>query len=127
MDQTKVIPNDNSNMTEGDFRLYLQSVLVERCRKNSGYSLRAFARSLGIVSSALSDILNRRRPITEKMKVRLGLALGLNLEDLNNFKSDRSIGARENSIDKSYRQISHDTFAIISDWYHYAILELMLV
>lgn len=94
-----------------NFRLILQDELVARCRKNPKYSLRAFAKALEVGPSALSDMLNGKRPITQKMKHRLSLKLGLNLENLN-------VG---------YSQIAIDKFAFISDWYHYAILELMKI
>ena len=55
---------------------------MRRCRTNSSYSLRAFARSLKIEPSALSQIINKKRPLTEKMKLRLGSALGLGVREL---------------------------------------------
>jgi len=113
-----------------DFRLYLQDELLRRCQKNPKYSLRAFAKVLGIGPSALSDILNNKRSLTEPMKIRLGLAIGLKIEELAQYKSNSKKGLKQlsNSVDrKEFQQITLDTYAIISDWYHYAILELIRV
>ncbi len=110
------------NLKSKDFRLFLQRELVERCRRNPKYSLRAFAKSLGIVPSALSDMLNGKRTITPASIQRLGLALGLNLSEVRSFTEGRKAKPSQD-----FQQLTLDTFAIISDWYHYAILELMKV
>jgi hypothetical protein len=97
-----------------DFRHLLQQEFISRCRKNPSYSLRAYARALKIQPSPLSAILRGKRPITRKMKHRLGFSLGLKPEE---FAYEAS----------SVQKIELDTFAIISDWYHFAILELTRV
>jgi len=65
-------------------------------------------------------MLNGKRPITERMKLRLGSAMGLETSEISKFK-------KALSTSKDYHQISIDTFAVMSDWYHYAILELTKV
>ncbi|MGE3974697.1 MAG: TIGR02147 family protein [Bdellovibrionales bacterium] len=112
-----------------EFRIFVQDELLRRCRDNPRYSLRAFAKALGIVPSALSDILNGKRPVTVATRERLGLALGLKLEELNQYgiSSKANSAAGATSIRSEFQQITLDTYAIISDWYHYAILELIKV
>lgn len=105
------------------FRGLLQAELTDRCRKNPNYSLRSFAKFLGIEPSALSQIINNRRPLTEKMKLRLGTALGLSIDELEKIPVYEKDIAR-NKRSRKYQQQELDSFAIISDWYHYAILEL---
>lgn len=107
---------------EKDFRLLLQETLVKRCQTNPRYSLRSFARSLNIASSALSAILNGKRPITQRMKIRLGSALGLSATQIENY-DEKS----KNVYPQQFHQLALDTFAVISDWYHYSILELTYV
>jgi len=102
-----------------DFRLFLQSELARRCEANEKYSLRAYARSLKIAPSALSSILNGKRPITRKMKLRLGLSLGMSPQDLGHFQEKQSQGQA-----LKFQQLALDTYSVISDWYHYAILEM---
>lgn len=99
--------------------MVLQQEFVNRCRKNSSYSLRAFAKSLGIEASPLSAILRGKRPLTPKTQQRLALAMGMNLGDIQQF-------ARVTPA-PSFQQLTVDNYAIISDWYHFAILELIAV
>ncbi|OQW48824.1 MAG: hypothetical protein A4S09_13580 [Proteobacteria bacterium SG_bin7] len=114
--------SSNFKTTSNDFRLLLQRELIERCRKNPKYSLRAFAKALGIVPSALSDMLNGKRTITPASIERLGLALGLELSEVKKY-----VKGQTPTADQNYQQLTMDTYAIISDWYHYAILELMKI
>jgi transcriptional regulator with XRE-family HTH domain len=103
-----------------DFRGLLQQELARRCSANPNYSLRSFARSLAVEPSALSQILSGKRPLTEKMKLRLGAALGLSVEALKRLPaSDRTA--------PGFQQLTLDAFAVVSDWYHYAILELLFL
>lgn len=53
------------------FVIYLQKEYERRRRKNENYSLRAFARNLGIGSSDLSKIMSGRRAVTTAMIKRL--------------------------------------------------------
>lgn len=112
-------------VSASNFRLLLREELLERCRVNPNYSLRSFARSLEVEPSALSQMINGKRTITEKMKLRLGLGMGLNREQIRKLPtSDESTDLKETL---NFQQITLDTFAIISDWYHYAILELTYI
>jgi len=120
--------NVKYKMSAKNFRLFLQQELIDRCRRNSKYSLRSFARTLGIGPSALSDMLNGKRTITLASIEKLGLALGLNPQEISHYQ--RAIKKTNDSIFKQqalldFQQLSLDTYSIISDWYHYAILELM--
>jgi uncharacterized protein (TIGR02147 family) len=106
-----------------DFKQLLQNELVKRCKANPGYSLRAFARSLRVEPSSLSQIINGKRPLTHKMKLRLGASLGLSVHDLERIPTTNGASARGKK-QKELPRLSLDTFAVISEWYHYAILEL---
>ncbi len=77
-------------------------------------------------------MINGKRPITEKMKTRIGLMLGLGPEQISEF---HKAGARSAVAPRKtdtvrladVQQLTLDTYAIISDWYHYAILELLKI
>jgi len=58
-----------------DFHALLDAELRRRQAANPRYSLRAFARMLGIDHSSLSQILRRRRRLTARVMRRLGAAL----------------------------------------------------
>jgi uncharacterized protein (TIGR02147 family) len=90
--------------------------------------MRSFAKSLSISSSTLTEILSGKRSISEKMKWRLGENLRLTHKEISKF--DHAPSKSKPVIFKSSRpvlEIDQDIFAIISDWYHYAILELTRV
>ena len=112
-----------------DFRLHLQDVLLKRFRDNPRYSLRAFAKSLKVSPSALSAILNGKRPLTENAKKRLGLGLGLSLKEITEFDAILKSNSKRRAVSPSpdFQQIAMDTFAIISEWQYYAILELLKI
>jgi transcriptional regulator with XRE-family HTH domain len=109
-----------------DFRSLLQLELTARCQKNPNYSLRSFARSLQVEPSALSQIINGKRPLTQKMRLRLGTALGLSLHEIKEIPITKDEDTDDRKTLK-YQEIGLDAFAAISDWYHYAILELTYV
>lgn len=132
MEQIKnyIYSNKSDNLKQKDLRLLLQEALTERCERNPKYSLRAFAQSLAISPAALSAILNNKRPISSKMHYRLGLKLGLSLEELN-LIPQRAHGNRHKTFEKSEQvspqpqQIAVDTFNVISEPHHYALMELV--
>lgn len=107
-----------------DFRLYLQNELLERCRKNPAYSLRAFAKSLECDFSTLSKILKGTRPVGRITIQKFSARLGLNPAETSRFILN-SKPLLKQEIEPDYGQLTVDSFKIISDWQHYAILELM--
>lgn len=111
-----------------DFRSYLRSELVRRTKQNPKYSLRAFARSLQVQSGFLSKILLGQRRVTEATVQKFGPKLGLSPKEIEAFlqNSDQTpAGMAEENLD--FKQIAYDHFQVISDWYHFAILELAVV
>lgn len=104
------------------FRLWLQRQFTERCKRNARYSLRAFAKALNIDASSLSQILAGKRPLSKKSMQLICEKLSANPQDLH------CMGMLKLEIsDESFLQVNLDTFSVISDWYHYAILELTYV
>jgi transcriptional regulator with XRE-family HTH domain len=104
-----------------DFKAYLATELKRRLDDNPRYSMRAFARTLGLESSYLSKILRGKRPVTERLIQKCSDPLGLNLEVARNFvslaRSLKSNNTRLN-ISKSKSQTLNHTIlsmAIESD------------
>jgi uncharacterized protein (TIGR02147 family) len=121
-----------------DYRDTLREVLESRCAKNMRYSLRSFARDLGISPSRLSDVLNGRYGLSPAAAKEIAEKLPLEPEDMRRFcdqvesmharnKAARSAAQERirNNLD-SYRNIQEDGLDIISEWYYLAILELCL-
>ena len=118
--------SDLTNARPKDFRLFLQHELIKRCKKNPSFSVRAFALLLGIENSALSKILSGKRQLTGKMVLRLGQKLALSPNEISEF-SIAPIAENPDTKNESFRQLTLDQFAVVSDWYHYAIHELCRV
>lgn len=102
------------------FRLRLQNELNSRCRANARYSLRAFARSLRLESSALSRILSGKRKVTPSMFQKLSERLALTPSEVASFVEVTPTSAPPAEIDQ-------DTFNLIGQWQNFAILELARV
>ncbi len=64
------------------FKDLLIAELQERQKRNSSYSLRAFARFLGMDHSRLSKILRGERPVSWGLARQLGPILGLTAEEI---------------------------------------------
>ncbi|MGZ3712016.1 MAG: DUF4423 domain-containing protein, partial [Bdellovibrionota bacterium] len=73
----------------------------------------------------LSKILLGQRRVTPATVRRLGGKLGLSLRDLELYEQNTKLNSAE--VDTDFRQIAYDHFQVISDWYHFAILELASV
>lgn len=121
------------------YQRVLRSELEKRCAKNPRYSLRAFARDLELSASHLSGILGGRYGLSREGAVSISRRIGLAAGETEIFvQSVESQHARSRVLRqvaseklKALRKKSHSTtkleldhFQMISDWYHFAILEL---
>jgi plasmid maintenance system antidote protein VapI len=104
----------------------LRHELLRRTARNPRYSLRAYARFLGIDPATLSQLLRGRRAFTARTVQRLGLRLGLDEGTIAACQAAEARAGRA-APDASLRQLEdllRDTVEIASDWYHHAILDL---
>jgi len=108
-----------------DFKLLLEKELESRIKQNPSYSLRAFAQSLKVSHAALSQIINAKRPLTKKMVLRLGHKLELSPESMGSYLKRYEMTQNSLSSSIEFEQRDQDQFDYISNWYHYAILELI--
>ncbi len=110
---------------------FLKDELNRRLERNPRYSMRAFAKLLGINIGSLSGLLSGRRPLTTKSADKICDRLGVPPEK----KSEIMLGLKAKSHNTSKMVLSgkvrerieleEETFRTISDWYHYAILQLV--
>jgi uncharacterized protein (TIGR02147 family) len=109
------------------FRLFLQAELGRRCNKNPQYSLRAFAKYLGIDHATCSQLLRGKRTLTPQTILKLGTRLGLDRAAVDTYLAHETYW-RNDSADEGVKgeiqQLANDAANVIADWYHYAILEL---
>ncbi|MBI3406181.1 MAG: TIGR02147 family protein [Acidobacteria bacterium] len=117
---------NSAKASSHSLRSFLQQELARRCAKNPQYSLRAFARQLGMDHSTLSQVLRRKRALTPEVIRKLGARLRLDRASVSSFvEHERQFGAGPSSAQREVQQLTHDTVNLVSDWYHYAILELV--
>jgi len=83
--------------------------------------MRAFASSLQLPPGRLSEVFSGKRPITAKMAQKIAQ----NLAASSDWHQAFSDSVRNSKQIKNYKLIDSDEFAIIADWYHFAILSLM--
>ena len=115
-------------MTEANFATFLNSELVRRQTTNTSYSLRAFARDLNIEPSLLSKILRKKIPVTLKMLERLAPSAGLNEPDIAVYREYvKNTEGMKHFDTLQDKQIRHEEFKLIQDWYHITIVELTLL
>jgi len=115
---------------------FLRAQLLTRVSKNPSYSVRAFARDLGISHSYLSQILNEKRGLSLRQAVLLSDALNLEKEQkdqliqllLENRLSKSATDANPTSLDlkreESTVSIDMERFRTVREWYHGAIVEM---
>lgn len=118
----------------------LNEQLEARSARNSSYSLRAFARDLDLNPSRLSQILSKKKGLSEKGAIELAEKLGLTEREKEffilsaNAQHARSLKAKNeasSSLDEKLRpevnKKSFDLheFELAHNWYHMAILELV--
>ena len=87
-----------------------------RKMRNANYSLRAFARDLGMSPGAISEVIRGKRPLTQRAIKRLVDAPGLSQVLLNSSQMNQ--GAHETFLEL-------EKFEAISGWEHFAILNLI--
>jgi uncharacterized protein (TIGR02147 family) len=124
-----------------DYRDILRFAFYQRLKANPKYSLRAFARGIQLPASTLSEILNAKRGISRKRGQEIAERLGFSAEktkifcDLIEAAHGRSpakkVAAKKALAEatpvNTYHYVLNDSFSLIADWYHFAILELLQI
>lgn len=118
------MPPDSVEWLKGEFL---------RVRKSSpSFSIRAFARTLGLQPGPLSEILSRKRPLTVKIGEKIALALECSPADrvrfLDLIKQESSAPITPKKPERrvsAFRQLSMDHYRLIADWYHFAVLSYL--
>ena len=116
----------------------LREELFKRKEKNPSYSIRAFARDLGMSQPLLTWVLSEKRPLTLKQAYKIVTLLGFTPDQENKFLELVSVQIAGNpSLSKKMAQARNtrdatftpihlelEKFRLISRWYHLAILNL---
>lgn len=103
-----------------DGRLLLLQELTARKNRNASYSLRAFARDLGVSPAALSQYLLRKREFSKKNRQLVIDRMKLSPLEQRAFDQDRAVPSKPDT----HELIQEDTFRLIGDWVSLAVLNL---
>jgi uncharacterized protein (TIGR02147 family) len=109
--------------------------LIERSERNPSYSLRAFARSLGVSHTYLSLVMSGKRQVSPKRAAQFSQALRLDdqaaemlvREATQAPEPGKRASAQDSSGTPSFFALELDRFKLLSQWYHIAILDLTLL
>jgi uncharacterized protein (TIGR02147 family) len=109
------------------YRDWLCEELAARKSKNSAYSLRAFARFLGVSKTAISDVMAGKRHLSKAAALKVSEKLELTPKQknilLHEIRKDNS--TPQDSVDHAeFLQLQKDQFKLMSDWYYIGILTL---
>lgn len=132
--------NLNEVLEDLDYRRVLQSEFDHRRRNNPAYSLRSFARDLDLSPSRLSEVLNGKGDLSTSTLLDVGARLGISRNEVLALQAALAFKVSpENSAirvsarsylesynyQKSFSQLTDETYRILADWYHFAILSAM--
>lgn len=120
-----------------DYRSVLKAELETRRARNPRFSLRAFAKRVGLSASFISDVMRDRRGLSLSAAAQIGERLGYSAYEKRLMRA--MVEASESNDESSRKQarvfldvareLDKDPFtesavATIADWHHFAILEL---
>ncbi|HVK60688.1 MAG TPA: TIGR02147 family protein [Bdellovibrionales bacterium] len=122
-----------------DFRSFLVQALKTRQEKNANYSMRAYARDLGISPQKLNQVLTGRSGLSPRSAEQIAKRLSLPQNETDIFvalveaKHHRSKFARAAALerieelrsDMSVQTIEANELKSMSDWYHWAAYVLV--
>lgn len=102
----------------------LKKELDQKRSRNRAYSLRSYSRDLALDPSNLSKILNHQKEIGSRLRLKLGKKLGFEKKDIESWLKPAT---NSKTINSNYAEHSMQVFQLISEWQHYAILELFKI
>lgn len=108
-------------------RKILQAKFDETRTKNPSYSIRAFARRVGLSPTTLSLIFNGKRRVSKKLAIQVSEKLMLDPQErselLEHFPNIKK--APKDEVALNYLQLTADQYQIVADWRAFAILNLI--
>ena len=122
-----------------DYRQVIKNEYERRSQTHRSYSLRAFARDLKIGPTHLNEVLSGKKGLSRVTAAQIASKLGLSEAEIDSFcdlvdsKHARAKVKRE-AASLRVKNAAHgtpihtlriDAFHLISDWYHFAILQLI--
>jgi transcriptional regulator with XRE-family HTH domain len=108
------------------FRSYLQHEFARRSRANPKYSLRAFARRLGLDHSTLSQVLRGKRQLPPRRFSAVGVKLGLTPAQVEALRRADGVAGQAEAVERrAFVLLARDCAAMVREPLHLAVLELL--
>src|SRR3989344_2783858 len=104
-------------------RNLLHNTFLQKQKKNSAFSIRAFAKQVGLSPGSLSEFLRGKRNISYKLAQKVVETLTIPPDEAKTILSE-SFNRKEN-FKINYTELDMDQYYIIADWFHFAILSLV--
>ena len=108
--------------TENQCQIILNRELEDRKSRNPSYSLRAFARDLGIGSTSLSDVLAQKRKLSKRNIEKISSKLSLSPIEVDLLLREIKGPFRKTKKEIERLEIEEDSFRLMADWYYLGIL-----
>lgn len=106
--------------------LYTLEILTreyeKRRQRNPRYSMRSFAKALGLSSGRLSELINGRRNISVTTAKRIGEKLQLSKSEINDWCKNLVHLRRTRFLD--VKKVNPDDYEVLSNWWYFSILAL---
>lgn len=111
------------------YQSFLKTVYLDRLEINPRYSQRAFSRDLGISPGELSEVFRDKRHLSPRSLIAVIRSLSLNTAEAKHFLYLAST-AKARAVDGTHvlpaqETLSPSTFNVVSQWYCFAILNLI--
>lgn len=113
------VTSADSHLT--DFAKYLMQEFDSRKKRNRRYSLRAFARDIGLDQSFVSKILRGQKKLSKAMIISISNKLGMSADQVNPYVLSNEKGSSE------YALVDDQYYEMLSDWVSFALLELLKI
>lgn len=119
----------------------IKTEFENRISRNSHYSLRAYARDLGLTPQMLSAVLNGKKDLSVDSAIEVAGRLGFDpnktqdLLDAVILAGCKTVQAKQvihqrieerHQASNGFKPLTVEMFKVISGWYHFAILELTM-
>ncbi len=107
---------------------FLQESLADAQRRNPKYSLRSFARRLGMSPALLSLILSGKRQASKRVLDEVFSKLGMDAAEYQKlaeiYQNFETVKNPYEVMARAERELTSDQFRAVSEWHHFAILAL---
>lgn len=112
---------ESPGVADLSYRAALLAEFHRRKGRNPRYSIRAYAKALGVSKTALADALANRRNLSRRSALRVAAKLSFPQNLVDQMLQDiREVC--EGADDGRYLRVGDEVFSLIADWPHYAVL-----